>query len=147
MVVGSKNALKKLIKKSKKVTNSSLRHLNSLAANGDNSQQVSSSLASELNQLSYKVIGNVVQELTPPLSPILSWFSEERSANQANTSSKSAGPATTLDNATVVKSIKIMPKKSVSILQIPLKSPPCKRCPAKMGGNCKCAAKKLNISL
>ncbi|WP_156925654.1 hypothetical protein [Shewanella fidelis] len=129
------------------MTNSSLRHLNSLAANGDNSQQVSSSLASELNQLSYKVIGNVVQELTPPLSPILSWFNEGRSANQANTSSKSTGPATTLDNAAVVKSIKIMPKKSVSILQIPLKSPPCKRCPAKMGGNCKCAAKKLNISL
>ncbi|MCL1128700.1 hypothetical protein [Shewanella sairae] len=145
--MGSKSALKKLMKKSQKVSSRSLKQLNSLAANNDKKQHISPNLAAELNQLSYKVIGNVVQELTPPLSPILSWLNDGIAVNQARGSIRPAIQPATDANLPAVTSIKMMPKKSVSILQIPLKSPPCKRCPAKMGGNCKCAAKKLNINL
>ncbi|MCL1046960.1 hypothetical protein L2737_16805 [Shewanella electrodiphila] len=158
--MSSKSALKKLKKKSKKLTSKSLKQLNALTANSSKVTYIQPQLKKELGQLSEQVVGNVVSELIQPLNPLLSWFRKEgvrdggfseggiqakqpQSAptNRVNTPTNS--PANEASRS-AAGAVQIQPR---SIAQVPLKSPPCKRCPALAGGNCKCAMKKFNISL
>ncbi|WP_394130689.1 hypothetical protein [Shewanella maritima] len=76
--MGSKNALKKLNKlqkKSKKLTNKSLKQLSALAVNPGNDDSIAGShsqLHQEAGQLAEQVIGSMVSELTQPLNPVVS---------------------------------------------------------------------------
>ncbi|WP_205619451.1 hypothetical protein [Ferrimonas senticii] len=75
---------------------------------------------------------SAVRELATPLNPLLSWF--EGGHNLRFTAANQIGAAVSSNRAAVS-----------SIAQLPLKSPPCKSCPAKVGGLCKCARKKFGV--
>ncbi|BDY03794.1 hypothetical protein F0521_08350 [Ferrimonas sp. YFM] len=83
----------------------------------------------ELRAITLQAGQSAVRELMAPLNPLLSWFNEggiEFSSSEASTPQ--------------IQSIR-QPARPLTML--PLKSPPCKRCPALMGGQCKCAVKKF----
>ena len=149
--MSSKSALKKLKKKSKKLTTKSLTQLNALTANSSKVARIQPQLKKELGQLSEQVIGDVVSELIHPLSPLISWFNDGGSRARMTPTSRvntpinqPANEEVAVVNSVANNPVQIQPR---SIAQVPLKSPPCKRCPALAGGNCKCAMKKFNISL
>ncbi|WP_153914854.1 hypothetical protein [Shewanella sp. TC10] len=147
--MSSKSALKKLKKKSKKLTSKSLKQLNALTANSSKVAQLNPQLKQELSHLSGQVIGDVVSELVHPLNPVLSWFNEGSQQRRVMPTNRTKAPinpdiSVTTAQPASVNAVQIQPR---SIAQIPLKTPPCKRCPALAGGNCKCAMKKFNISL
>lgn len=143
----AKKALKKLYKKAnKKAPSASAQLLKQLKKKDDSSlgsvahSSPANSSSKELQELAEQVAISAVSELAKPLSPVISWLNDapfdistsQRSA--ANTSSLSpAKPNQTLSNVS-------------SIGRLPLKSPPCKRCPALQNGLCKCAAKKFQLS-
>ncbi|MBQ4891345.1 hypothetical protein J8L86_15935 [Shewanella sp. MMG014] len=140
--MSSKSALKKLKKKSKKLTNKSLKQLNALTANTSKVTLLNPQLKQELNQLSGQVVGNVVSELIQPLNPVLSWFNDSGQPSHIGPVSRVKMPISTAKPA-ATNAVQIQPR---SIAQLPLKTPPCKRCPALAGGNCKCAMKKFNLN-
>ncbi|MBR9728808.1 hypothetical protein ACFOD0_10055 [Shewanella intestini] len=151
-----KSALKKLKKKSKKVTSKSLKQLNALTANVNRNGEVAASLSSplspqltkELNQLSEQVITNVVSELIQPLNPVLSWFHHGQARSKPIVAlSPSNDVVSPKPAATPAARIAVNARPGQSILRVPLKSPACKRCPALAGGYCKCAAKKFNVTV
>ena len=149
--MSSKNALKKLKKKTVKVTSKSLKQLNALTSNTSKVIQLEPRLKQELNQLSEQVIGDMISEFIPPLNPIISWFNGD--GQRRSYTPKDTSPSTNQLTAKVQNKApqsfrpKMANSQPISIVQIPLKSPPCKRCPALASGNCKCAAKKFNINL
>jgi hypothetical protein len=149
----AKKALKKLYKKSKQHSVShSMDQLKSLKKPLSSQQSAtpntdSNPLLDDFKDLAGQVALSAAQELAQPLNPILSWFNDgggyvdlapvQRKANkldvrQANLIATSAQPA----NQPQLRSIGTLP----------LKSPPCKRCPALANGICKCAAKKFKMS-
>ncbi len=74
-------------------------------------------------------------EAAGPLKPILSWLNEDSYINVVDVS----------HCHTNSKQQVASPKQSHTaqhIARLPLKSPPCKRCPALRGGLCKCALKR-----
>ncbi|KFC97776.1 hypothetical protein [Leminorella grimontii] len=86
-------------------------------------------------EVSQQVVGAMLGEVAKPLKPLLEWFDyHEPSWPSAKEKIPSARGA-----------MRPMPKgaQSPSILRLPLKSPPCKRCPARSGGICQCAAKRF----
>ncbi|MEX0336443.1 hypothetical protein [Vibrio tubiashii] len=143
----AKKTLKKLLKKSKKkATTASLEKLHYLKkehipADKSNNRNDTSLLASELKELAGQVALSAAQELAQPLNPVISWFNDGGGYIDLTT------PA----NESVVPNIQkanIIPTQSQprSVVSLPLKSPPCKRCPALQNGICKCAAKKFKMS-
>ena len=84
-----------------------------------------------------KAIGEVVTtqiltELSAPLTPILSWF--DGSGNVLAGKNPKRTPRVSLQSNTR------------NLAASPLKSPPCKSCPARSGGLCKCALKRFSIA-
>lgn len=135
--MSSISALKKLKKKTKKVTKPSVIQLQRLKKS-DNASPVN--IQSDLKKLSGQVTLDVVSELAAPLNPILSWFgSNHHAISNSNFSVVTAKP--------VIRSVSnSQPEGKVSqiaLARVPLKSPPCKKCPALSGSNCKCAMKKF----
>ncbi|MGI2029664.1 hypothetical protein [Endozoicomonas acroporae] len=138
--MGSSSALKKLKKlgkKSAKLQTRSRMQLQALA--GSQSVGVSEKvrvLSPEVKSVVQGAIVSAARELAAPCNPLISWFQEGNDVPFA-----AGGVPPKPPQPAVVKS-----RPEQSILHIPLKSPPCKQCPAKASGICKCAAKKFGAT-
>lgn len=143
--MNAKKALKKLKKKTeKKLKGTAIKKLASIKINTKISQpQIfkKNTLSSELKNVTNQAMISAVSELAAPLNPILSWLNGgdfidltrgEKTENKLDLNTH------TNDSST--------PPQIKSIVHLPMKSPPCKRCPALSGGICKCAAKKFKMS-
>lgn len=132
-------ALRKLHKASKhKVSNNVSMQLGQLAKQGD----------SELAQLALQTGLQALQEIKKPLTPILSWFDEAEVINitrqhQSESPMRTAASHTTKSPDTAQRIPINTASNTNTLARLPLKSPPCKRCPALSGGLCKCALKRL----
>lgn len=138
-------ALKKLKKKPPQVINQSLAQLSALkkdTAINHNHSINSRELKSDIKKLSNEVVLSMVSELSVPLNPLLSWFetsSSPISLSALPSTYNRAEPSAGQQPAINIKTISV----NNAVLRQPLKSPPCKRCPALQGGICKCARKKF----
>ncbi len=147
--MNAKKALKKLKKKAvKKVTSSSHKQLSALKIRPlkDNSASRSSAsqsaLISELKGVANQAAINAAYELAAPLNPLLSWFNDTGGVVDFTTTPKKMStpvPKQSANDAAPEFTVK-------SVGHLPLKTPPCKRCPALSNGICKCAAKKFRLS-
>ncbi|MCP4322815.1 MAG: hypothetical protein GY787_13400 [Alteromonadales bacterium] len=121
------------LKKLNKVTNKQASS-NTLSRLNKFSDQKSDVITSELMQIAKQSGLEALREIKTPLNPILSWFDE---APAITLSSKIATNVwqdkTTTDNN----------HQTRSLARLPLKSPPCKKCPALNKGLCKCALKRF----
>ncbi len=139
-------ALKELKKKSvHKLKSKSLEQLNALKmvhsfSNEKRTDGGRGKLSSELNDVANEAALSALSELAAPLSPIFSWLNGNGQGSWTGHSNNISKRV--LGKTSVNKSA---PKIS-SIATLPLKSPPCKRCPALSNGICKCAAKKFKLS-
>ncbi|WP_163370099.1 hypothetical protein [Endozoicomonas acroporae] len=138
--MGSSSALKKLKKlgkKSAKLQTRSWMQLQALA--GRQSVGVAEKVqvfSPEVKSIVQDAVVSAARELAAPCNPLISWFQEGNDAPFA-----SVGVSSDSLQSAVEKS-----RREQSILHIPLKSPPCKQCPAKANGICKCAAKKFGAT-
>ncbi len=149
--MNAKKALKKLKKKTvKKMASSSHKQLSALKNNALSSPVTSKShtfssqseLVNELKGVANQAVMSAAYELAAPLNPLLSWFNDAGGVVDFTTSAKKAStplPKQSANDAAPAFSVK-------SVGHLPLKSPPCKRCPALSNGICKCAAKKFRLS-
>ncbi|MGL6258605.1 hypothetical protein [Vibrio sp. WXL210] len=141
----AKKALKKLKKSSQKALKSqSIKQLDALKSETQvrkgSTERSASQMSAELRQVANQAAKSALSELATPLNPLLSWFNEGGIDWPTQTHGQSAPTQT----ASVVSRQTGNPTPSVkSIVHLPLKSPPCKRCPALSNGVCKCAAKKF----
>lgn len=94
-------------------------------------------------ELSQDVVGSMLGEVSKPLRPLLDWFNHTGSVGLVLDSlqAKRSNPTPQPFSNNMRISTKAI--STPAILRLPLKSPPCKRCPAKMGGVCQCAAKRF----
>ncbi|WP_051252796.1 hypothetical protein [Ferrimonas kyonanensis] len=76
---------------------------------------------------------SAARELMSPLNPLLSWFNEGGNLTFRPMNSTAQAPQSRAVT------------NNLSLARLPLKSPPCKRCPARMGGICNCARKKFAL--
>lgn len=88
------------------------------------------------SELSQQVMGSMLVEVSKPLKPLLDWF--DHGGYNVPT------PRQPVRNGST-GNMRIQPNSIAppAILRLPFKSPPCKRCPAKSGGICQCAAKRF----
>lgn len=147
----AKKALKKLKKKAvKKVASSSKKQLSALKNNSlglsvssrSHTSSSQSELVNDLKGVANQAAMSAAYELAAPLNPLLSWFNDAGGVVDFTTSNKMATtplPKQSANDAAPAFSVK-------SVGHLPLKSPPCKRCPALTNGICKCAAKKFRLS-
>ena len=136
-IVKAKKALKKLIKKHHNVQSNSIQKLRKIPIDNSYSSIDSTVLKAELKAISEAVSMQVLNELSAPLTPILSWFREAEYNRSRPLESRNKGHVRRAPN----HPMKVSAIKNITYL--PLKSPPCKRCPALEHGICKCAAKKF----
>ncbi len=112
--------LKKLVKTPSPVVSNGLAQLRKLNQNPT------------VNKVARETSLAMVNEALTPFKPLFSYFND--SAGQISYTSVPATPK--------VASIPTNVNK-MSLARLPFKSPACKKCPAKMGGLCQCALKKL----
>lgn len=130
----AKKALKKLRKRERKASNRATAQLQSLKQTIKTSSYGSNRLESEFKQVSQLAVHSAIAELKSPFMPVLSWLNDGYKEPAIFQLTQQANKATQ----------HFQPKAAVKdITYIPLKSPPCKSCPARKGGRCKCAVKKL----
>ncbi|GAL17466.1 hypothetical protein JCM19235_6015 [Vibrio maritimus] len=142
--MSAKKALKKLKKKVNKSTkNKSLKQLQSLKAVVGGKKEISRTserLGDEILGVANEAAMSALSELAAPLTPVLSWLNGGQGTNwspsQTSISSLPQNKRSANDGAPKIN----------SIAYLPLKSPPCKRCPALSNGICKCAAKKFKLT-
>lgn len=129
---------KKALKQDKKAGDRALRALShgAFPSAMPARQSEAPSVDSVWGEVSQQVVGAMLGEVARPLKPLLEWFDYNE---PLWSSSKGRAPTEARG------SMRPMPKAapSPSILRLPLKSPPCKRCPARSGGICQCAAKRF----
>ncbi|MEI6896920.1 MAG: hypothetical protein V5786_05435 [Psychromonas sp.] len=130
--MNTKKALKKLKKKASKVSKHSVSQLSKTMMN---TVSINDELKHEIKQLSQQALSSAISELSTPLTPLLSWFNGGTNSIEIYSAKrKQATPSIPVNNQYNVKT---------QLAQFPLKSPPCKSCPARENGLCKCAMKKL----
>lgn len=95
-------------------------------------------LTGDLKQVGRQTGEAMARELLVPFSPLLSWFDDAPSIQLGSV-------APTLSQQASANS-GVPGSNAAAIARLPLKSPPCKRCPAQMGGLCKCAMKKFALA-
>ncbi|WP_461537604.1 hypothetical protein [Spongorhabdus nitratireducens] len=126
----TKKKLKKLAKKGKYYKKANRQRLSLSAETKD----VKIKLKVELTRVGKNAGASAVRELMAPLNPLLDWLSEgleqQGTPQQEQSVVRTATPP------------RKNPAEVVSMARFPYKSPPCKACPAKSGGLCKCAQKK-----
>lgn len=149
--MNSKKALKKL---KKAVINSQLtgskKQLRALekqpGAHRPSTQHATSGnqprLTEEVKTVANQALMQAANELIAPLNPLLSWFGGINVSGGVTSTSPRSNVSAIKQSANDASSIFAI--KSVG--HLPLKSPPCKRCPALSNGICKCAAKKFSLS-
>ncbi len=137
MDVDAKKALKKLKKHHHKVQSNALRQLKNLSHTRLN--RLDNEIKDEVKAVSEAVVTQVLSELSTPFDPVLSWFREGQHIDiKVQQPAQQRSPS----NLQVKKSMPTIKVKR-SVMHLPLKSPPCKRCPALANGICKCAAKRF----
>lgn len=140
----AKKALKKLKKRNKKLQSFALTQLKQLVPESNSVQSQPHVLPvwkDEIKTISQQTLVSVVSELATPLNPLLSWFNGGR--DHSHHVSSALNTPSLLAKSSQIKQPQLAVK---SVLFIPLKSPPCKQCPALSNGMCKCAAKKFKSS-
>ncbi|CAM3060076.1 hypothetical protein [Moritella viscosa] len=137
--MSAKKALKKLKKQSNKIEKKSLKQLHKLSKMTSQSAANNSEWHHEIKDLSQDVITSMMSELKTPLEPVISWFKESSNHVEYNKDVIASGQILTLAQHQQRTATR-------SVLNIPLKSPACKKCPARANGICKCAAKKFKNS-
>lgn len=133
--LNAKKALKKLKKKASKTSKHSSSQLNKLRNTLMSTVSVNDAFKHEMKQLSQQALLSAASELSIPFTPLLSWFNE--GTNPITLYS------TKPQQTTQPRSENNQYHTKMQLAQFPLKSPPCKRCPARENGLCKCALKKL----
>ncbi|MFB1077167.1 hypothetical protein [Photobacterium damselae] len=149
--MSAKKTLKKLKKKAvKKVLSSSQKKLLNLEKGSESRKKGSvgdnfkrSALFDDLVQVTNQAALSAAYELAVPLKPILSWF-DDASGIVDMTFSTREDDIRVAKQKTKYKDAQSLSVRSIGYL--PLKSPPCKRCPALSNGICKCAAKKFKLN-
>ena len=137
--MSAKKALKKLKKQSKKIEKKSLKQLHKLSKITTQVAANNSDWHHEIKDLSQDVIASMMSELKTPLEPVISWFKEGSDNIECNKDVIARGE--------ILTQAKHQQRTATrSVLDIPLKSPACKKCPALANGICKCAAKKFKHS-
>ncbi|NOH30960.1 hypothetical protein [Vibrio mediterranei] len=141
----AKKALKKLKKKSVKAIRSrSLEQLQLLKfetkAHDIKKVESKPGWSSEIKDVANDAAISALSELAAPLSPVLSWLNGGGQGNWSSTGKLTAA------NARVSSKPSSNKPNISSIASLPLKSPPCKRCPALSYGICKCAAKRFKLT-
>ena len=137
--MSAKKALKKLKKQSHKLERKSLKQLHKLSRITTQVAANNSEWHHEIKDLSQDVIASMMSELKTPLEPIISWFKDGSGNVEYDKEVIARGQILTL--------VKRQQRTATrSVLNIPLKSPACKKCPARANGICKCAAKKFKNS-
>ncbi|WP_299020385.1 hypothetical protein [uncultured Photobacterium sp.] len=134
----SVKALLKVPKKVRKKSTKALKALQQQAQPIHTSQAATfRSTNNELAAIARQAGNDALEELAAPLQPVLSWFHTGGSEQTSRSLLSATGfsPAGSLTQTGK--------KTASSLLRLPLKSPPCKRCPALTGNICKCAAKRL----
>jgi len=134
------SALKKLKNKSRPLKNGAslqLMALKKMSASGNNSN-VGLLLRNELRKVSNQTLVSIVVELIAPFNPLLSWFNE---GSSFRVSTNMNGHK----SHTVIGRASLLSLEKNRIAYTPLKSPPCKKCPAVNGDMCRCAMKKFAI--
>ncbi|PSW18031.1 hypothetical protein C9I98_18230 [Photobacterium sanctipauli] len=152
--MGAKKALKKLKKTTVKTTSRSAAKLADLSRSVSHSVANDSQLKQELTSVSQQALLATATELAKPLNPLLSWFNEGGDIVSFPAARAIQQPAQqhTQQNIALSTSLKAANQPQLSlqdnreIARLPLKSPPCKRCPALANGMCKCAAKKFGLN-
>lgn len=97
-------------------------------------------LTEEVKTVANQALMQAANELIAPLNPLLSWFGGINvSGGVTSPRSNVSAIKQSANDASPIFAIK-------SVGHLPLKSPPCKRCPALSNGICKCAAKKFSLS-
>lgn len=145
----AKKALKKLYKKASSKSPSAsvlqlkkLKNSNAPSATTDRKFSIDQTTKNELQDLAEQVAISAVSELAKPLNPIISWLNDAPNAIHIPSQHKKAANSSGL---TPPQSPQML-SKVTSIGRMPLKSPPCKRCPALENGLCKCAAKRFQLT-
>ncbi len=142
--MSSIKALKKLAKKVDKKQTKAKKQLSKLVNPKPSYSSQQSQLAQELKNLSQQTLTSITAELATPFNPVLSWFGKGLALSPHSlsfTSPAAHNGSVNMPPAGMAKIQKLSP--AASLARLPLKSPPCKRCPALAGGNCKCAMKKF----
>jgi len=129
------SALKKLNKRAKK---KGLK--NPLAALNKPLYESSTAVQTELMELAKQTGLEALAEMKVPLNPILSWFDETQVITLR---SKTPKTDKTTKRKTLAQPISVVQNTPASLARMPLKSPPCKKCPALGNGLCKCALKRF----
>ena len=99
---------------------------------GNNRPANAATIKQHLNEISIEATQRAARELLAPLTPLLSWLEIDSQPVQTT----STQPAVVKQEATATP---------ISMARLPYKSPPCKGCPAKQGGLCKCAQKRMQL--
>lgn len=137
--MSAKKALKKLKKQSHKLEKKSLKQLHKLSRITTQVAANNSEWHHEIKDLSQDVIASMMSELKTPLEPVISWFKKDSDNVEYNEDVIASGQ--------ILTQAKHQQRTATrSVLNIPLKSPACKKCPARANGICKCAAKKFKNS-
>jgi len=132
-------ALKKLNKKRPK--QDSIHLLKQLQKSGRQQQGAADVVSSQLIALVKQTGLEALNEVKTPLNPILSWFDEAQTIPLGKQYGRQQGE----DSKSEVKRTGVVASTADNqhLARLPMKSPPCKRCPALSGGLCKCALKRL----
>lgn len=145
----TKKALKKLYKKASTKSPSAsvlqlkkLKNRNAPSATTDRKFSIDQNTKNELQDLAEQVAISAVSELAKPLNPIISWLNDAPSTRHTLSEPKRAANSSGLTPPQSRQTL----NNVTSIGRMPLKSPPCKRCPALQNGLCKCAAKKFQLT-
>ena len=119
----AKKALKKLKKKKNKFKSKVFKPHNSMIIDNH------SAVKAEAKAIGEVVTAQILTELSAPLTPILSWFD---------------GSGSVLAGKNLKRKTRVRFQSNTrNLAALPLKSPPCKSCPARSGGLCKCALKRF----
>jgi len=145
----AKKALKKLYKKASPKSPSAsvlqlkkLKNSNVTSATTIRKFSIDQNTKNELQDLAEQVAISAASELAKPLNPIISWLNDAPNNIHIPSQYKKAANSSSLAPPQGPQTL----SKVTSIGRIPLKSPPCKRCPALQNGLCKCAAKKFQLT-
>lgn len=130
-----RKSLKKLKKLAKKIAKKSDTTIIQL--------EIPSSNSSEFKQAANQAILNAINELSESMNPKLSWVDANKSDSEKSSYSEARRRKEKLwKNHGLVSKTKSTPATLPSI-DVPYKSPACKRCPALSNGLCKCAMKRV----
>ncbi|MGF1720683.1 hypothetical protein L4D20_11660 [Vibrio kyushuensis] len=156
--MGDRNKDKKLkeddIAKAKR---KSLKKLKKLARKSDKTivqLELPSSMPTELREAANQAILNAINEITDSFTPTISWVDgndeprceDELKETHAYSESKRRKEKLWRSHGLVKASNTIQSSSIIPTADVPLKSPPCKSCPALQLGLCKCAMKRLQKS-